>query len=383
MSYAKFDPAAAFAVRHAIAFGVSQSGRFLRHFLYQRFNQDESGRAVFDGMMIHAAGAGRGSFNHRFAQPSRDGHRYSAFVYPTDLFPFASDPSVDPISARNDRLVPATAAPKRMFVNTGYEYWGRAASLIHTSPDGQSDVPLPANERAYHLAGAQHFIVPFPPRPEARDGTAWRENPLNFDFTLRALLLRLVAWVTDGQTPPPSAIPRIDAGSLVPPSNLDLPPIPRLAPAQRAQQALGLDFGPRWSAGIIDREPPEVIGRYPVLVPQVDRLGNEIGGVRGWELRAPLATYLPWQLRATEQASNDELVDFFGTFAPLPLRPSQGDARPAVGSLYADRAAYLRQITAAIASLESEGFLLPEDAPRALERAKELWRWASDNVRAN
>ena len=71
MSYAKYDSASIFPAKHGVAFGVSQTGRFLRHFLYQGFNEDESRRRVFDGMLIHTAGAGRGSFNHRFGQPSR------------------------------------------------------------------------------------------------------------------------------------------------------------------------------------------------------------------------------------------------------------------------------------------------------------------------
>ncbi|MCP5083276.1 MAG: hypothetical protein GY948_16425, partial [Alphaproteobacteria bacterium] len=79
MSHAKYDRSSPFHVHATLAFGVSQTGRLLRHFIYQGFNTDEQGRKVFDGMLIHTAGAGRGSFNHRFAQPSRDAHRYSAF----------------------------------------------------------------------------------------------------------------------------------------------------------------------------------------------------------------------------------------------------------------------------------------------------------------
>ena len=62
------------AIDRALAFGISQSGRFLRTYLYYGFNRDEGNRKVFDGVIAHVAGAGRGSFNHRFAQPSRDGH---------------------------------------------------------------------------------------------------------------------------------------------------------------------------------------------------------------------------------------------------------------------------------------------------------------------
>ena len=203
----------------------------MRHFLYQGFNTDEAGRKVFDGMLIHTAGAGRGSFNHRFAQPSRDAHRFSAFFYPTDLFPFTSRTQIDPESGLADGLLARSEdrpahRPKVFFTNTGYEYWGRAASLIHTSPDGRADVaPLP-NERLYHLAGGQHFIGPFPPRHAERAGQAYRGNPLDFLVTLRALLVRLVEWVVDDRTPPASAYPTLAAGTLVPIGALKFPRLP-------------------------------------------------------------------------------------------------------------------------------------------------------------
>ena len=136
MSYAKYDEESLFPVEHGVAFGVSQTGRFLRHFIYQGFNTDEKKRKVYDGLLIHTAGAGRGSFNHRFGQPSRDAHRYSAFFYPTDIFPFTSWTQRDPETGQTDGLFahmfdPAHL-PKVFYTNTGYEYWGRAASLIHT-----------------------------------------------------------------------------------------------------------------------------------------------------------------------------------------------------------------------------------------------------------
>src|SRR5881396_1501245 len=110
IAYAKHDPQSLFPARLGVAFGVSQTGRFLRHFLYQGFNTDERGRQAFDGMLVHTAGAGRGSFNHRFAQPSRDAHRYSSFFYPTDLFPFTSRPQLDAETGREDRLASSRRA---------------------------------------------------------------------------------------------------------------------------------------------------------------------------------------------------------------------------------------------------------------------------------
>jgi hypothetical protein len=48
-------------IRLAYGWEISQSGRFLRHFLYEGFSEDEQGRTVFDGVMDEVGGAGRGS----------------------------------------------------------------------------------------------------------------------------------------------------------------------------------------------------------------------------------------------------------------------------------------------------------------------------------
>ena len=384
VSWARYDARSEFPVTAAIAAGISQSGRFLRHFLYQDFNTDEAGRRVFDGMLVHTAGAGRGSFNHRFAQPSRDAHRFSAFFYPTDLFPFTTRTQTDPETRITDGLLARSAShpqhrPKIFFTNTGYEYWGRAASLIHTSPDGRSDVaPLP-NERIYHLAGGQHFIGGFPPTVAERDGQAYRSNPLDFLVTLRALLVRLVEWVVDDRTPPDSAYPTLATGTLVPIGALKFPAVPDVTAPSVIHEAYRVDYGPRWAAGIITREPPGIGAPFPALVSRVDADGNEVAGVRGVELRAPLATYTPWQLRGGAGTDAGELVDFLGTYVPLPRteaeRQRRGDGRVSIERRYADKRAYLDAAARAADSLMAAGLLLREDVPRVLARAAAHWDW--------
>ena len=155
------------AVKRSIAFGISQSGRFLRTFLYYGFNEDESHRKVFDGMMPHVAGGGRGSFNHRFAQPSRDAHPFINFFYPTDIFPFTDAEQTDPVTGVTDGLLTHATKPafqpNIFYTNSSYEYWGRAASLFHTTIDGTKDARLPANVRGYLMSGGQHGVGAFPP----------------------------------------------------------------------------------------------------------------------------------------------------------------------------------------------------------------------------
>lgn len=390
MSYAKYGLDTPFPVRRGVAFGVSQTGRFLRHFLYEGFNVDEAGRTVFDGMLVHTAGAGRGSFNHRFGQPSRDAHRYSAFFYPTDLFPFAGRTLRDPETGLEDGLMAATPEehrPRVFYTNTGYEYWGRAASLIHTAPDGLGDAPPLADERVYHLAGAQHFVGGFPPSPErpaAEEGgpPILRGNPLDFFPTLRALAIRLLEWVEDGAEPPPSAYPTLAQGSLVPPGGVAFPSIPGLETPEVAHEAYRADYGPRFATeGVVTLQPPELGRAFPSMVGQVDGLGNELAGVRGIELRVPVATYLPWNLRGSSApAAAGELTDFVGTFVPLPRteeeREAWGDPRPSLEALYGTRAEYMRRVVAAVQDLTSGGVLLREDAGPVSVRAAQLWDWA-------
>ncbi len=128
ISMLKYGSAEAWAIpsgtiQRAIAFGISQSGRFLRTYMYYGFNEDERHRKTFDGVMAHVAGAGRGSFNLRFAQPSRDGHPFLNKFYPTDIFPFTDAVETDPETGAKDGLlqrVKPEFLPKIFYTNSSY-----------------------------------------------------------------------------------------------------------------------------------------------------------------------------------------------------------------------------------------------------------------------
>jgi hypothetical protein len=385
ISWLKHDPASLAPTRWGIAYGVSQTGRFLRHFLYQGFNVDERGRPAFDGVFAHTAGAGRGSFNHRFAQPSRDAQPYSTFFYPTDVFPFTSLGETDALTGARGALRRGSpndpSAPKVFYVDGGYEYWGRAASLAHTTPDGARDVGFLPSERRYVISSAQHSSPgPFPPVARIDSaGPAWRGSPLDQRLALRALLVALEEWVKDGREPPPATYPTLAAGMLVSVDSLRRPAIPGVALARVPYQAYRLDLGPRWAEGIIDREPPRVGAAYATLVPRVDSLGNDLGGIRSVELRVPVATYFPWQLRVGMPAAADRLVSFQGTFVPLPRteteRARRGDPRPSLERLYGSRDAFLARVDAAAAALVAERFMVPDDMAAARARLAATWDW--------
>jgi hypothetical protein len=386
LSYLKYDPQATAPVHRVYAVGISQSGRFLRHFLYQDFNADEQGRQVMDGVIAHVAGAGRGSFNHRFAQPSRDAQPLSSIFFPTDLFPFTDLPETDPESGETAGLLDASnkslMAPKIFFTNTSYEYWGRAASLIHTSPDGLSDAKIGDNARVYFLAGLQHFSAPFPPQksnpgsPDSNAQLRYNPNPIQWDW--RALITDMDQWVKDGTPPPASTYPKIADATLVPLSKSAFPRIPGVNKPHEMNLAYHLDFGPQWKEGIVSVEPPKVGKPFVVLVPQSDADGNDVGGVSLPELQVPLAAYTGWNLRDPSIGAGDLRLSFYGSFIPFAKTASEreksGDPRLSIAERYASRDEYMGKFSEAAMKLIRERFLLREDLPALLERGEREWK---------
>ena len=67
---------------------------------------------MFDGVWAHVGGGGRGSFNHRFAQASRDGHRMLNTLYPSDIFPFTEAEQTDPETGITDGLLSHIGKPE-------------------------------------------------------------------------------------------------------------------------------------------------------------------------------------------------------------------------------------------------------------------------------
>jgi len=366
-------------VKLAIGFGISQSGRWLREFVYDGFNADESGRKVFDGVWADVAGAGRGSFNFRYAQPSRDGWPYINVFYPTDLFPFTDMVETDPVTGKSagllDRARAARVQPKIFFTNDSSEYWGRAASLIHITADGKHDAPISPDTRIYFMAGVQHF-----PRslPFSKQGTQYTINVVDHRPVQRALLAALEAWIKDGVAPPPSVYPHIAAGQLTSLAGLKFPAIEGVTTPQHPRMARRLDFGPEFAShGVILQEPPKVTGAFPVMVPQVDPDGIDLGGVRLPEVSAPLATLTGWNLRAAQRGAPGEIAEFYGSTFPLAKtkeeRSAVHDPRLSIAERYAGREEYLKHVNAAANELIRQRFVMPQDRDFVVERAARLW----------
>jgi hypothetical protein len=346
-------------IKRTLGFGNSQSGRFLRTFLYDGFNQDEKNRRVFDGVWAHVAGAGRGAFNARFGQPSRDGHPFFNILYPVDLPPFTDN---DGLLAK---AVQANVVPKIFYSNGSYEYWGRAASLIHTSADGKGDAALAKDTRIYFFPGSQHTPGSIPPRRLDAQNPA---NTNDYRTAMRALLTAMQVWLKDGQDPPASQYPLIAKDQLVTTGAFAFPKIVDLTIPRHPREVYRLDFS---------AEPPSIGAAFPALVPQVNLDGNETAGIQMPEIQVPLASYTGWNLRSKRIGAPDQLYSMVGSWIPFPVnqaeRENRKDPRLSIEERYRNKREFLEQITAAAQKLEKQGFLLDRDIVKLRDRAAEEW----------
>jgi hypothetical protein len=367
------------AIKRVIAYGASQSARLIRTYLYDGFNEDESHRKVFDGMMSERAASARGSFNVRFAQPSRDGDPWANFLYPVNIFPFTDAAQLDTETGRRDGLLSHATKqqfwPKIIYTNSSYEYWGRVASMFHTTIDGKEDISLMPNVRAYLFAGAQHGPASFPP---PRSVGQQLNNPLDYRWAMRKLLVSMNRWIADGTEPPPSAVPRLANGTLISRGKLKFPAIPNVVVPAAPQKAYRADYGPDFvTKGVASYEPPKLGSAFPVFIPQVDADGNDVPGIRMPELVVPLATYTGWNLFNERSGPANVMSTTTGSFIPFPRtraeREKTNDPRLSVEERYRNRDQYLDLVSKSANDLVSKGYLIKEDVPRIIQQAGSRW----------
>ena len=369
-------------IQVAYGWGVSQSGRFLRHFLYEGFNEDEQGRQVFDGIIDEVGGAGRGSFNHRFGQASRDANEFNNFLYPVDMFPFTDGPETDPVTRQTDALLARAearhVAPKIFHILSNSEYFNRGGSLVHTDPAGQHDLDPPAGTRIYVIASGPHFFGPFPTVQTANLSAPL--NPINRNLVVRALLEALDAWVTDGIEPPPSQFPRISDGTLTTREKAGWPKIPGVLFPPPTYVTYRLDFGPKWREGIVDFEPPHIGKPFVSLVPAVDENGNARAGIRLPCVDVPIATYSGWNYRAAGTGATNQFAGEAGSFFPFARtraeRDATGDSRLSIEERYTSRDQYVGKVAIVARKLVENRYLLGEDIPDVIDFAVAQYDWA-------
>lgn len=372
-------------VKHAIAFGNSQSGNYIKTFIHLGFNQDESRRIVWDGANPNIA-ARQNPINFRFAVPGGSAALYEpgseGVLWWT---PYRDQLRGRPTAGLLDRCRATRTCPKIVETFGSAEFWGLRMSpgLVGTNADG--DIPIPPEVRRYYFPGVTHgggkggfFVIP--PGSAGR-GCALPDNANSMSESLRALRLALTDWVVKNTPPPPSRYPTIAAGDLVRPVHdaMGFPAIPGFPLPDHLINAMpDYDFGPEFRyndlSGAIAIQPPAIRRMIPLLVPRTDADGNEIGGVPSPLHQAPLGTYLGWNVTAAGYFKGRG-CGFSGGFIPFARnreeRLASGDPRPSLAERYGTHDRYVDKVRAAAKRMVGQRFLLQEDADRIVREAED------------
>ena len=364
------------SIERAYAWGRSQTGRYLRDFVYNGYNADAAGRKVFDGVLPHVSGGGLMWMNHRFANViTPAGQQHEDHFNIADRFPFSYASSTDHLTGHTDAICKRPDSdPLVIHTQTATEYWQRRGSLVHTDTQG-NDLPQPANVRIYLWASSQHFADPRMGQP-GFGNCQHRLNAVTTSMLFRAVLDAMDAWATSGKAPPHSRVPLRSDNTLVDYGTWrrQFPIIPGASvPSGPADLPL-LDFGERAGSGLLDNEPPRVVDRdgYTILVPAVDADGNDIPGVRAPMVCAPLGTYMGWNVRARGHGIGATHM-FTGGYIPLPFTTAEqratGDPRQAIEARYPAPEDYVRAIERAARELVEARLMLDEDVQRSVDAA--------------
>ncbi len=370
-------------ITKVIAHGQSQAGNFIRTFLHLGFNQDESGRIVWDGANAHIAGR-QNPLNFRFASPGGAVSLYEPGSEPVLWWsPFADRARDRPTAGLLDRARAAGVVPKIFETFGAAELWSLRMSpcLVGTSAD--RDIPLPSEVRRYYFPGTTHGDARggFDSLPlSATNRYAQVPNPNPQKETMRALLCALIDWVVKGTAPPASRYPQLDRGELVRPvgTAMGFPVIPGAPlPDLMLNPFFDYDFGPEFNhndlSGVMTLQPPRIKATLPSLVPRVDADGNEVGGIPSVLHRVPLGSYLGWSV-TTDGYYRDRASGYVGSLIPFALtkaeRERRGDPRASLEERYRTHAGYVAAVRQAAAASVREAVLLPEDAERLIATAE-------------
>jgi len=360
----------------------SQPGRLLNDFRHLGFNQAENGNKVFDGLMQWIAAGDGINMNYRFSQPGRTERNRQDHLYAEGVFPFANVMTTDPITGKTDsryaRCTATNTCPLGAEIYSANEYWVKPASLLHTTPDGLHDLPDSPFTRNYFISSHQHGTG----NGTSKGNCQQFLNPLNSAPVQRALFIALDEW-TNGTAPPPSAVPKLADGTLVPPkpqAGMGFPNIPGVTYTGLQTTRYLFNYGPGfYETGIATINPPVRAPPYqdnpangpiyPSFVPKTDSDGNDIAGVRLPDVTVPVATYTGWALRAGPQANDG--CEGSGQMIPFARTDAErvaGDPRASVAARYVTFGNYYRAVSDAIEDMVEARLMLTEDAGRELQR---------------
>jgi len=362
--------------------GNSQSGTFLRSFIHLGFNQDETGRIVFEGSNPNIA-TRLMAMNIRFGAPSGAAAYYEAGSDGVLWWGDAPDVARGrPAASLLDRCRATETCPKIVETFGAAEFFNLRASPNLVGTRGDRDIPLPSNVRRYFFPGVRHGGGPggFEPMPKRDACCTLISNPNPSDDTMRAVQTALVDWVVKGTLPPPSQYPRLDRGELVLPTQaaMGFPSIPGVpVPDAILTPFYDYDFGPTFNyadvSGVVTMAPPAIRGVLPTLVPRVDTDGNETSGVSSVLHQVPLGTYTGWNTvpdgfyKGQIRTNAGAVIPFARTKAE---RMANGDPRLSLEERYGTHANYVAQVRAAAERLVRGRYLLQDDADRLVREAE-------------
>jgi hypothetical protein len=364
------------------SFGSSQSGNFLRTFIHLGFNQDETGRRVFDGSNPNIA-ARQLALNIRFVAPSGAAALYEPG---SDGVVWWED---NPDEARHhttagllDRCRATDTCPKIVETFGSAEFYNLRASPGQVGTRADRDIPLPSNVRRYFFPGVRHGGGPggFDPDVRREECCVLAPNPNPSSDTLRALETALVEWVAKGTLPPPSQYPRLDRGELVEPTQavMGFPvipgvPLPNGVLTPFYQYDFGHEFHYNDLSGVITLQPPPIRQVLPMLVPRVDGGGNEVAGVASVLHQVPLGTYTGWNTNAAGfykghiRTNTGGFIPYAKTKAE---RLAAGDPRESLEERYGTHEKYIALVRIAAERLVRGRYLLQDDADRLIHQAE-------------
>lgn len=368
-------------ITHTVGQGDSQSGNYLRSFVHLGFNQDETGRMVFEGINPNIA-VRLLAMNIRFAAPSGATAMYEPGSDGTLWWSDYTDEARHRESAGLlDRCRATETCPKIIETFGSAEFYSLRASpdLVGTRAD--RDIPLPSNVRRYYFPGVSHGGGPggFDPGPVAQACCELPRNPNPSSDSLRALRTALVEWVVKGTLPPPSQYPRLDRSELAAPSqaSLGFPSIPGMPLPDGVltplyDYDLGSKFDYRDVSGVTGVQPPPIRQTLAVVVPKVDADGNEIAGVASVLHQVPLGTYTGWNTVA-EGFYKGHIRSQTGGYIPFAKtkaeRMESGDPRLSLEERYGSHEKYVAAVRAAAEKLVRGRYLLQDDADRLIKQA--------------
>ena len=190
-------------ISYAYAWGRSQSGRFLRDFVYHGFNEDESHRKVFDAIAPHVAGGGRLFLNYEFARPVTSSQQHTNQLDP-ELFPHAYNIIKDAQTGRRDGILKRPKTDPLFSTRRRRRSTGKSAAAWPI-PTAEATISNFRTTSASTSSPAPSTTAPSVPKP-AKDDSQFLVNPLPAGDVLRALMVAMDLWVTKGSRHRPAAI---------------------------------------------------------------------------------------------------------------------------------------------------------------------------------